>query len=87
MSATRKLRKLFTRFRSDGVSSRTSGLSGVGPPPELRIDPRIRQLDVAGVVWGLAHLYACCKGGDGEVSSGLGAAIGAMGGAGGPGFR
>jgi len=30
-------RKLFTLFRSDGVSRRTSGLSGVGPPQELRM--------------------------------------------------
>ena len=37
MSATRKLRKLFTLLRSDGVSRTTSGLSGVGPPPELRM--------------------------------------------------
>jgi hypothetical protein len=37
MSATRKLRKLFTPLRSDGVSRRTSGLSGVGPPRELRM--------------------------------------------------
>ena len=33
----RRLRKLFTLLRSEGVSRRTSGLSGVGPPPELRM--------------------------------------------------
>src|SRR3977135_2284593 len=50
MSGTRKLRKLFTLLRSEGVSRRTSGLSGVGPPPELRMnDPCVSQLDVAGI--------------------------------------
>jgi hypothetical protein len=35
MSLTRKLRKLLTRLGSGGVSSVTSGLSSVGPPPVL----------------------------------------------------
>src|SRR5215831_102261 len=47
MSATPKLRKLFTRLRSDGVSRRTSGLSGVGPPPELRMIQVLSIFDVA----------------------------------------
>ena len=47
MSATRKLRKLLTLSRSDGVSSKTSGLSGVGPPAGIENDPGIGQFDVA----------------------------------------
>ena len=35
MSLTRMLTKLLTRFGSPGVSSVTSGLSSVGPPPAL----------------------------------------------------
>ena len=47
MSATRNLRKLFTLLRSGGVSRRTSGLSGVGPPPELRMIQVLARFDVA----------------------------------------
>src|SRR5579872_2148838 len=37
MSATRRLRKLVTRLRSGGISRVIEGLSGVAPPPELRM--------------------------------------------------
>ena len=56
MSATRRLRKLFTLFRSDGVS-RWTWLIRSRAAARIENNPRINQLDVARVVW-LNHLPA-----------------------------
>src|ERR1700738_771407 len=49
MSATRKLRKLFTLLRSGGGWRRTSGLSGSRATTGIENDPGVSQLDVAGI--------------------------------------
>src|SRR5580692_2541324 len=50
MSATRRLRKLLNLFGPCGGVRKTCGLSGVGPSAGVQNDPRVRQLDVAGVL-------------------------------------
>jgi len=57
MSATRKLRKLFTRLRSDGRFKKDVWLVGSRATAGIENDPRMRQLDVAGIVW-LDHFPA-----------------------------
>lgn len=57
LSATRKFTKLFTLFRSDGVFKKDLWLVGSRATVGIENDPRIRQLDVAGIVW-LDHFPA-----------------------------